>query len=300
MNKKLATLILALTTGTIFGQSELCFDSATGSYWPIKSGAKIKYSSRGKGYVSYFNGDSLKVGDKYFFKEIEEYTNGNIKTSYWREENSVIYSYDTEKKAESIELINDLTAGMTWENADKTWMYTIVDTVSSLATPFCEFKNLLQVKVEPQNELKSKMYSYYNMFYKRGVGMVGINVNGELFAYAMPNKELNERSFIAYGCENKTSQEEQTNCTYAKIMGFVRKELKISRKKDYKSGVILFEVTIGRDGIVDNVKILETIKGAELQERESVRVLKMLPKMIPAQVDDGQPIRSAFKMPLKF
>ncbi|MBX2970566.1 MAG: hypothetical protein KF803_14445 [Cyclobacteriaceae bacterium] len=301
MNKtKLAILILILTSQTLFGQSNLCFDNATGTYWPIKAGIKIKYSSRGESYTSYFNGDSLKADDKYYLKEIEEYANGKTKTSYWREENGVVYFYDVEKKAESIELINNLTPGTTWEKYDKTWKYTIIDTVSSFSTPFCDFKNLLQVKAEPQNEIKDKMYSYYNLFYMRGVGMVGMNVNGEPFLYAKPNKEINERNFIAYGCEKLSSNDEQQKCTYAKIVDFFSKEFKAPKKKDFRTGRIVVNVIIGKEGTVDEIKILETIEGAEIQEQEIIRVLKMLPKMIPAQVDDGQPIRSSFKFPVKF
>lgn len=301
MNRiRLTTLILILTTGTIFGQADLCFEKVTGTYWPIKVGTKIKYSSRGESYTSYFNGDSLKAGDKYYLKEIEEYASGKTKTSYWREENGVIYFYDVEKKAESIELVNNLTPGTTWEKYDKTWKYTIIDTVSSLATPFCEFKNLLQVKAEPQNEIKDKMYSYYNLFYKRGVGMVGMNVNGELFLFARPNKEIKEKNFVAYGCENISSNQEQEKCTYTKISEFFSKEYKAPRKKDFKTGRIVLNVVIGKDGLVDDIKVIETIEGAKNQEDEAIRVLKRLPKMIPAQVDDGLPIRSSFKFPIKF
>ncbi|MEJ1240318.1 energy transducer TonB [Chryseolinea sp. T2] len=297
---KLATLILILATGTIFGQSDLCFDNAAGTYWPIKVGTKIKYSSRGESYTSYFNGDSLRAGDKYYLKEIEEYANGKTKTSYWREENGVVYFYDSEKKAESIELINNLTPGTTWEKYDRTWKYTIIDTASSFATPFCEFKNLLQVKAEPQNEIKDKMYSYYNLFYKRGVGMIGMNVNGEAFIYAKPNKEINEKNFIAYGCEKLASIDEQRKCTYSKISEFFSKEFQAPKKKDFKTGTIVLNVVIGKDGVVDDIKVIETIAGAKNQEEEAIRVLKRLPKMIPAQVDDGQQIRSSFKFPIKF
>jgi len=300
MNKRLATLILILTTGAVFGQSDLCFDNVTGTYWPIKAGQKIKYSSRGESYTSYFNGDSLKVGDKYFLKEIEEYASGKTKTSYWREENGVVYFYDAEKKTTSIELINNLTPGTTWEKYDKTWKYTIIDTVSSFASPFCEFKNLLQVKAEPQNEIKDKMYSYYNLFYMRGIGMVGMKVNEELFLYAKPNKEINERNFIAYGCERLYSNDEQQKCTFAKISEFFSKEFKAPKKKDFKIGRIVVNVVIGKEGTVEGIKILETIEEAGIQEQEIIRVLKMLPKMIPARVDDGQPIRSSFKFPVKF
>jgi hypothetical protein len=297
---RLTTLILILTTGTMFGQSDLCFEDAIGAFWPLKAGKKIKYASRGESYTSYFNGDTLKAGNKYYLKEITEYSNGKTKNSYWREENGVVYVYDIENKIESIELINNLTPGNTWEKYDKTWKYTIIDTVSLLSTPFCDFKNLLQVKAEPQNELKDKMYSYYNLFYKRGVGMIGMNVNGELFLFARPNKEINEKNFIAYGCEKLPSNEDQQKCTYTKISEFFSKEYKAPKKKDFRKGKIMLNVIVGKDGIVDEIKVIETIEGGKHQEDEAIRVFKRLPKMIPAQVDDGQPIRSQFTFPIKF
>jgi hypothetical protein len=156
------------------------------------------------------------------------------------------------------------------------------------------------VKAEPQYGIKDKMDSYYNLFYKRGVGMVGMNVNGELFLYAEPNKEINERSFISYGCDHLSSKEEQQKCTYSKISEFFSKEFKAPKKGDYKTGRIVLYVTIGTDGTVDDIKIIDTIDGAKLQEQEALRVFKMLPKMIPAQIDDEKPIRSSFRFPIKF
>jgi hypothetical protein len=301
MNKTtFTTLILFLIARLSFGQSDLCFENSTGAYWPIKAGKKVSYSSPRESYTSYFNGDSLQVGAKYFLKEIKEYTGGKTTTSYWREENGVVYFYDFEKKAESVELTNNLMPGTIWEKYDKTWKYTIIDTASSFFTPFCEFKDLLQIKAEPQNENKSIVQSYYDLFYKRGVGMVGMNVNGEPYLYAKPNKEVNERGFIAYGCENLNTNEERQKCTYSKIAEFFSGEFKAPKKKEFKSGRIILNVFIGRDGKVEEIKVIETIEGAKEQEEEAIRVFKKLPKMIPAQVDDGQPIRSSFKFPIKF
>lgn len=299
-NVKFAILLLIFAMGSANAQSYLCFDNAEGEFWPINIGKKIRYSSRGESYTSYFNGDSLKVDNNYFLKEVKEYSGGIIETSFWREEDGVIYYYDDEKKAVSIELINNLTPGTTWEKYDKTWKYTIIDTVSIFSTPYCEFKNLLQVKAEPQNEMKDKMYSYYNLFYKRGIGMIGMSVNGKVFKYAIPNKELNERNFIVYGCENFSSNEDQQKCTYARISEFFRAEFKAPKRRNYKTGKMMLKVIIGKDGTVEDIIIVESIEGAELQEKEAIRVMKMLPKMIPAQVDDGKPIRSSFQFPIKF
>lgn len=301
MNKiRLKIILLLFVTGSVFGQSDLCFENLEGSYLPIKIGHKLKYTSRGESYSSYFNGDSLKFGDNYYFKEISEYAKGRKKETYWREKDGIVYYYDTEKKAESVELINNLTPGTTWEKYDKTWKYTIIDTVSSFSSPFCDFRNLLQVKAEPQNEIKQDKYSVYNLFYKRGLGMVGLSVNGVSFTFIQPDKELNDKNFISYGCEKLTSESESEKCTYDKIYEFIGKNYKAPKKKNYKSGRIVLNLIIDKDGRVEDVKIIETIPEAELQEIEAVRVIRMLPKFIPAQFDDGQPVRSSIKIPIKF
>lgn len=233
-------------------------------------------------------------------KHVAEYKNGRVRTGYYREENGVVYYYDPEKKAISIELINDLRPGATWEKYDKSWKYTIIDTVSSYSTPYCELKNLLQVRAEPQNETRKGMFSYYNLFYKRGVGMVGMKVNGEPFLFANPNKEPNERNFVALGCENIKLKEEQQQCTYQMIYSFISDELRASRIKNYKQGKIVLKVIIDSIGKVDNVEVVESIEGAQSQEKELIKIIKKLPKMIPAQVDDDQPIRSTFRVPINF
>lgn len=300
MNSLELSVLMLLISGTLHAQTDNCFEKATGSFWPIKSAPTVKFASQGASYTSYFNGDSLEANGKYFHKNIHKYVNGKTTNSYWRAENGFVYHYDTAAKAESIELVNNLTPGTTWEKYDKTWKYTIIDTVSSFSTMFCDFKGLLQVKAEPQNELKGKMSSYYNLFYKRGVGMIGLSIEGRLFTFALPNRELNERNFMAYGCEKFTSKEQAQKCTYTSIMNFFSKEFKAPNAKNYKSGKMRFNVTLGIDGKVESVQVLETLEGAQLQEKEAIRVIRMLPKMIPGQVDDGQPIRTSFVFPVSF
>jgi hypothetical protein len=48
------------------------------------------------------------------------------------------------------------------------------------------------------------------------------------------------------------------------------------------------------------VTIQETIAGAKNQEDEIIRVLKSLPKFIPAQVEDGAPVRCSHTIPVNF
>lgn len=285
---------------SVFGQDDLCFENSQGLYWPIQVGQKFKYGSGNVSYTSYFPGDSIKFGDNYFLKEIQEYSNGKVKELYWRQKNGIVYFYDTEKQIESIELVNELIPGTAWFNGDKTWKYTIIDTVSSFATPFCEFNKLLQIRAEPKRESTTSESYVYNLFYKRGVGLVGLNINGTAHTYIKPSKKLNEKSFIAYGCENLTTEGEMVNCTYKKIYDFVSVNLKPPKKKDYKSGQIVLNVIIGNKGEVENIKIVETIPNATLQENEVIRVVKMLPKFIPGQFDDGHPVRLSFRLPVKF
>jgi TonB family protein len=130
--------------------------------------------------------------------------------------------------------------------------------------------------------------------------MVGLNVNGELSTFVLPDKEVNEKNFIAYGCENLASGSDSEKCTRDYIIGFIGKHYKAAKKKNYKSGRMVLNVIIGKDGEVEKVKLIETIADAELQEFEAMRVIKLLPKFIPAQFDDGRPVRSSINIPINF
>jgi len=290
-------LILATFTALsfqLFGQDNNCFENSTGLYWPLEIGSELKHKYGSDTKVSAITGDSVEFDGKYYLVEVETYKSGKTKESYWREENGAIFNYNEEKGIESMELPTSPELGIKWRSTDNTWTYEVVSLTSTYSTPFCEFRGLLEVKTE-SSERKGTVY---NLFYKQGVGLVGLNVNGTPYSYILPNKKLNEQNFMAYGCENAGSEKEIQSCTYSKIFDHIRANYKAPKK--LKKGKMLLNVIIGKGGNVEEVKVIQTIPNAEKQEDEAIRVIKSLPKFIPAQVDDGQPIRASLTVPFNF
>jgi len=300
MTSKYFVTMMLIGIVNILHAQNYCFEGASGSFKPIQAGLKVKYVSGGESYRSYFPGDSVEINGKYFLKEVKAYVNGKTKLTYWRQENGAVYSYDMDKKMESLELSSNLSMGHSWESADKTVRYTIIDTTSSFASPMCEFTSLLQLKVEPTERNSSSNQTYYNLFYKRGVGLVGLNVNDKPYTFAVTSEPLNERNIIAYGCEKLATEEERERCTNEKISKFFKKEFRIPARKDLKKGTLVFLVGVDKTGLVEKVEVIQSVDGAGVQEQEVIKVLMRLPKMIPAQIHDGYPTKSSFGFPVKF
>lgn len=294
--KKIALLLFFTTLSfQIFGQETMCFENSSGLYWPVKIGLEFNYSASGKSYKSMYNGDSIAYGGNYYYEKIKEYSDGNNKTSYWREINGAVYNYNKETNTLSMELPSNPKLGQKWKSTNRIWSYEIVGLESTYKTPYCEFTNLLEVQT------KSSEYrgTVYNLFYKKGIGMVGMKINGKPITYIKPNKEMDEKNFMAYGCEDLKTTEAIRKCTHAKIFEHVKNNFK--NPNGGKKGKVTFEVKLGKDGIVQSVTVFKTSKTVSSnQKKEAIRVLKTLPRFIPAQIDTNQPINSSFKIPLNF
>lgn len=297
INRTLTTLTLSLFYLTSSAQTDICEESSTGVFWPVKVGVKRHYYAQGGTYVSYFNGDSLKIGENIYYKEIEEYSSGEKKEVYHREEDGNVYIYDSEKKVEFLELSNNTTPGYTWEKYDKSWKYSVVDTTSTLSTPYCEYKGLLNIKAEPQGKTKSSYSSYFNMYYKRGVGLVGLNIEGKGYSFLTIDKsKVDERSYTALGCENLDTEEQRVECTSAKISESISKNFNYDGK--VKKGVLALRFIINEQGDVENVSVTQPIKKAERQTEEAIRVVKLI-KFKPRQVN-GKPLKTWVALPVTF
>jgi hypothetical protein len=294
----IAILIPAFLSLYCFSQTEICEENATGVFWPVKMKGKMYYYSHGGNYVVYYDGDSMQADGKVYFKELTEYDNGNTKTIYLREQDGNIYIYDTQKKIEFLELSNNITPGYSWEKYDKSWKYTVIDTTSSLTTPYCNYKGLLQIKAEPRGEIKKNYSSYYNLYFKRGVGLVGLNINGEGYSFLSIDRSLaDEKSAMAPGCENLISEEERNKCTSVKISGFIAGKFNNYEGK-IKSGTIELGFVINEKGEVENVSVIQKIKNAEEQLNEAIKIVKLL-TFIPQSIN-GKPVKSYLIIPISF
>lgn len=290
-------LILTFLCLSSFSQSDICEETASGVFWPIKMGVKRYYGTTSKSYVSYYTGDSLQINSKTYYQEIDEYEDGDKKTTYLREQDGNIYIYDKEKGLEYLELSADITPGHTWEKYDKSWKYTVVDTVSVIHTPYCTYKNLLNIKAEPHHEEKDIYASYFNLYYKRGVGQVGVHVEGKGYSFLSIDKSLvHERSYLMPGCEALATEKERIQCTGEKINDFISKNFNFDGK--LKKGTIVLQFAINEEGKAESITATQTIKRAEGQLQEAIRVVKMI-TFIPRKLN-GKPIKTFVKKPISF
>lgn len=291
-------MILLIFIGySSFSQTDICEEAAVGVFWPVKIGVKRHYYAGNSSYVSYFNGDSSIFSGHVYYKRIEEYSNNDQKVRYVREQKGNVYIYDTEKSVEFLELSGNVTPGHIWEKYDKSWKYTVVDTISTITTPYCEYKNLLNIKAEPQNKNKEEYLGYYNLYYKRGVGLVNLSVNGKGYSFLSMDKSLvDERSHLMIGCETLESENERIQCTSEKVNDFISKNFNYDGK--IKKGKIILQFAINRDGKVEDITTTQTIKKAEGQLQEAIRVLKMI-TFIPRKIN-GKPTKTYVALPVSF
>ena len=287
-------LLIILSAYKVDAQDSLCFENSLGDWLPVEPGLQLKYSEGKEAKTSLILKDSIELKDNFYFIKKETYKSGKEKEFFYRKKNGAVYSFDVEDSLESVVLPASPEVGQKWTSADNEWSYKIISVNSSFSTPFCNFNDLLEVETESSEREGIS----YTLFYKRGVGLVGLNVNSKPYTFILPNKKINERTFIAYGCEKFESEEAIKSCTQEIVLNHIQDNLKYSRK--FKKGKIYVNVTIGTDGNVEEAEVIKAMPNSEKQQKEVLRVIKSLPTFIPAQVDDYNPIRVSFVIPINF
>lgn len=290
----LLIFIISILSFSIHAQENLCFDDLEGSWWPIEPGLEFKYAVGNENKTSVMLNDSVQFDGKYYLIEEETYKSGKVVQSYWRTEDGAVYYYDKKKGKETMELPGSPEVGQKWKSDDGLWKYEVVSLNSSLKSPYCHFEDLLQVTSESSENVGVE----YNLYYKRGVGLVGLYIDNKPFTYIIPDQELKERAFMAYGCEDLSSPEAIQNCTSQKIFEHISEN--INYADGFQKGEIIVNVIIGKDGNVREASILQGLPNAEAQENEVLRVIKSLPTFIPAQIDDHTPIVTEMNIPINF
>lgn len=292
------TFALSLFYVPTYGQMlDVCEGNPTGDYFPIEIGVKRYYNSLQGSFVNYFNGDTIMVGGKTYFKEVDESGSGAKKESFYRVEKGDVYVYNREKNIEFLELSNIVTIGHSWERQDKSWRYTVIDTAAKLSTPYCDYSQLLNIKAEPLGKAKNTYSSYYNLYYKRGVGQVGVDVEGKGFTFlAIDKSKVEEINYIAPGCEHLTSEQERVHCTAGYISDFIKANFRYIRK--FKPGVLVLRFLITQTGEVENVTVDKAIKNADAQTNEAIRVITLM-KFTPRKIN-GVPVKTWLSLPVNF
>ncbi len=260
-------------------------------------GVKNFYISMQGDYVEFFNGDSLRVNNKVYYKSLKLYTSGKKDSTFYRNENGSLFSYDQDKKDEYLQLSSNTTPGYSWVDQDKLWRYTVIDTTSSLSTPYCSFTNLLNLKAEPMGKEKKEYSAYYNLLYKRGIGLVGVNIEGRGYSFRTIDKSgIEETPHVFPGCETLKSAEEISACTSEKVNGFISRNFQYTGK--VTKGRLILSFEISENGDVENVSVFKAIPNGEKQTEEAIRIVKLL-KFIPAKIN-GKPLKTSLAQPILF
>jgi protein TonB len=82
---------------------------------------------------------------------------------------------------------------------------------------------------------------------------------------------------------------------------FIQSNLKYPEKaiRDSIEGKCFLKFVITSEGNIRDIKILKGVTGCKECDQESVRVIKAMPKWIPAKIN-GKPVSSFYKVPIKF
>jgi len=100
-------------------------------------------------------------------------------------------------------------------------------------------------------------------------------------------------------CENILNSNEEAQCTYLEIVGWVNSHARYPERSKAigKSGIVNVSFVIDENGDVVDVKA-ENRVDADL-EKEAIRVVKSLPKFIPGS-QQGRKVKVPYRIPVKF
>ncbi len=99
------------------------------------------------------------------------------------------------------------------------------------------------------------------------------------------------------GCEDAKDNDERKACFQQKVLVFVSKNFEFPEmaKEMGIQGRVYVNFVIEKNGSITNVEI---VRGVDpLLDDEAVRVVKKLPKLIPAK-QRGKPVRMSFTLPI--
>ncbi|MCC5916170.1 MAG: TonB family protein [Cryomorphaceae bacterium] len=96
------------------------------------------------------------------------------------------------------------------------------------------------------------------------------------------------------GCENEKTEEERSDCFKRSISMHVASTF-VLPEGSQKSGVVIINFTINRDGYISDAKIVRSVDFAV--DVEAMRVVNELPKFKPAK-QNGRPVRMSFNLPI--
>ncbi|WP_299208507.1 hypothetical protein [uncultured Dokdonia sp.] len=147
------------------------------SYFPITIKTK-KILWKDTYYMEEIIGKKTREGKEYV-EYAQTWEEGTVSFMYLREENGVIYQFEECCDTETIRFDPSFTKGHTWKTADQKARYTLLTFEETLKTPFCNYEDLIVIKLEAGTLV-------YKFYYKKGYGYVGTKQEGILISGVAP------------------------------------------------------------------------------------------------------------------
>ncbi|HKO81160.1 MAG TPA: energy transducer TonB [Chitinophagaceae bacterium] len=98
------------------------------------------------------------------------------------------------------------------------------------------------------------------------------------------------------GCETLETEKERIRCTSTKVNEFISDNFKYDGK--IKKGTIVLQFAINEEGKAESITPTQTIKKADGQLQEAIRVLKMI-TFIPRKIN-GKAVKIIMLLPISF
>ena len=124
--------------------------------------------------------DTVVIENKSYTKFVQNWEDGSTNEIYLRKEDGMIRQYEECCEYDTTKLPDEIIEGAEWLNADFKKKHVVLSLSGKLSTPFCDYEDLLVVKVSTYSD-------EYNYFYKKGIGFVGATEKGKLVSYISPH-----------------------------------------------------------------------------------------------------------------
>ena len=265
----------------VFGQDDFCAKKFDDSFYPLVVGQEKNLTWGEATYVEKVTG-TKEIDGVIYYEFIQDFGNGTSYDLLLRKQNDTIYLYDDGTKTENILLIARPEKGVNWDSGK------VVDTEGFFETPYCDYDNLLVVEYKYSSGTKEKRY------YKKGLGLVAVTSKYGIKGMCIPNKEESlalMKPLAANECDELENKEEIRKCTMSFINTFVNSELRKHKVKIPKEeGTLKYKIVISKEGLVTEVKPLNSIKGGKQLRKTIAQIIQDLPRFRPLSTSETKTV----------
>ena len=285
-------LALLLCISTKVTQAQLCEPGPDNSYYPMEvTTPRVYFYLQGYYREAYLGKTTIQ--EREWDMITQEYSNGLLDTVYFQREGSNIITMDSTDQEIFIRCPLEPIPGQSWRSEKMNYTYTVLDTTSSLSTPFCDYTHLMQIQHRIYIGGDSITFRY---FYKKGIGYVGmLDDQGILSSFLVPDTVLATRPARKSFCD-AADYDEAMACTYRFLFSTVAEKLSDNSKvfeKELKSAdpsiALIVLMDFDSSGRIQGLTPLQSNKVMRKTEKKILAYLQDAGTYLPAENANGEP-----------